>query len=284
VVQRADVDGFYGSFAEADFGTFVAARDKSLAEVLFDESLRRRMRPKFVLGGREVAHYPFHGHKGASHSRVVIESPDGAPVFDLVLAEHPERVLADGAAGAGIVIERDGRLSAVVSLIKAAYLTMFRVLGYRWALSGGGVDVGYGVLGRFFRDCRELDVASVREAATSFFAAYRHMVRPVERMMGGDPMRGSVEDQRFAVCCGIGGRPFAYVVFVRIDEMLHAVLMPSAEDADMAAEFWRFLNDDRRERLSASEAWFDADNEVWHQSANTIEFHWSIQGDTFTFS
>ena len=70
-------------------GTFVAARDKSLAEALSDESLRRQMRPKFVLGGREVAHYPFHGHNGASHSRVVIESPDGAPIFDLVLAERP---------------------------------------------------------------------------------------------------------------------------------------------------------------------------------------------------
>lgn len=276
------MDNFFGSFAEADFGTLIEARERSFSEVVSDESLYWRMRPKFVLGGREVKHYPVKGHKDPSHSRVVLESPDGATMLDLVLAERPEAIMADGSTGAGILVERDGRLAAVVSLIKAAYLTMFRVLGYRWALSGGGVVVGHGILGQFYRECLGRDRAKVRVEAKSFFTPYRHMVRPVERQVGGEPMRGSIEDSRFGVCCGIGGRPFAYVVFVRIDQKLHAVLMPSAEDSEMAAEYWRFLSDDQRERLSASEAWFDSEKQVWHQSAHTIEFHWPKQGDTFS--
>ena len=81
-------------------------------------------------------------------TRVIVETPSGKEV-KLILKMHPADLQAAASKKWRIAIERDYRLPALVSMIKAAYLTLFSMLGYRYALSAAGLEVGHSILGRF---------------------------------------------------------------------------------------------------------------------------------------
>src|SRR4051794_29792952 len=59
VVQRADVDNFYGRVAEADFATLPDLRRRGLQGVISDRSLRRRVQPRIVVNGQECGYYAY---------------------------------------------------------------------------------------------------------------------------------------------------------------------------------------------------------------------------------
>src|SRR5262249_10767782 len=70
VVQREDVDNFYGALAEAEFTTLVQARSMDPRDVLCDPILRKRMKPKLMVGGEVWPHYPDRGpgERSGDHS------------------------------------------------------------------------------------------------------------------------------------------------------------------------------------------------------------------------
>ena len=203
----------------------------------------------------------------------MLENEDTGSVHHLVLAKDPGQVVAAQGGQWGLVVEHDCRASAVVTLIKSAYLTLFFTHGYRWVLSRAGLSVGRSILGRFYEENRGRSPSDVRAAAAEFFHPYRHMVRPILDGCGAAELRGTVEDHRGGVCFGSSGRPFAIIVCVRIGEERHAVLMPAWSHPDSAVAYRDFLEGDR-ETLRVNNALYEPDKDQWLVHPETMEAHW----------
>ena len=261
VVQRADVDSFFGSKFEADF-VLLAERGKyDPVDVLTDPNLRRKLRPRVTVDGKTVLHYTPHGDVPAIHSRLAVERPDGTPV-PLVLKMEPSDTLSALDGKWEILIEKDVRLPALVSLLKAAHLTLFALLGYSYGLSAAGRFVGWDILGTFVARNLTLDRAALTQNAYEHFAEFANLVRPM--VIPPDYIQGTISDNQLFLCTSSQG-PWAFMVFVRAGKDIHAVLVPVMESAEGAARFARFL--------SAPSARFEV------RRAKFSDDHWDVAKD-----
>jgi hypothetical protein len=143
VVQREDVDGWFGRVFEPDFVTLLEARAADRKDAVFNERLSKQMKPRIVVDGKDC---PYYIHRGTAvppdHTGIQLEHTDGEAI-KLVLKKPPDEFSAERTRRWQIVVERDCRITALVSLIKAGYLTLFRMLGYSYALSAAGMEVGH---------------------------------------------------------------------------------------------------------------------------------------------
>jgi hypothetical protein len=228
--------------------------------------------------GKECDHYPDKGHHAPDQTRMILETPSGKEV-KLILKMQPADLQAAASKKWGIAIEGDYRLQAVVSMIKAAYLTLFSMLGYRYALSAAGLEVGYYLLGRFYLENCEKEPDEVRQEAVRYFSPYVHMLRPMHGAEENLP-QGTIEDNRLAVCYSMTDKPFAAVICVRTDTARHAVLMPLFEDTESAVLYWEFLRGDS-ENLFVHDCQLDGENQRWLQRPEKVPLTWPKKSDTF---
>src|SRR5438105_4415316 len=87
VIQRQDVDGFYGRVFERDFQDAVSLFGKSPADVFFDAELRNKVQIDLFLDGEKVEWYEFRGHKAPDHFVFVLTR--GEQELPLVLKVDP---------------------------------------------------------------------------------------------------------------------------------------------------------------------------------------------------
>jgi hypothetical protein len=272
VVQRKDVDGFYGRIFETDVVAMIQSRERTFTDALFDKDLRRKLNPQITADGEEVPiYYPGRRDRVPPYySPLTVEGDRGTIHMGVRLT--PDEMAELSLRNLQIEMKLDCRTAGVVSMIKAAHLTMFRLLRYGYALSGAGIDVGRFTLGQFYLENQGRRDREVRAAAPDFFRRYVNAVRPVQ-YAGQTPPRGTVEDRRLGVCFGSSGRPFAFIVFVRTADWLHAVLLPEVRHPDSAAAYWHFLRSDRT-TIQASSALFDADKQVFRVVEEPEELAW----------
>jgi len=188
----------------------------------------------------------------------------------LGLKLHPDETLAAAEQNWEVRIEKDLRLGACVSLLKAGHLTLFEMLGYRYALSAGGHFMGFDVLGEFFLKCRTCDRAEMIENAVKHFEEFAHMVRPIER--GGEQLEGTAQDGLLYICTRGTELRWAFLIFVKTGPTAHAVLVPVFEDPIAIDVFLKFLRN-RDEEIEAALAKFDG--KQWFVSKDLKRFHWS---------
>jgi len=136
-----------------------------------------------------------------------------------------------------IVVEKDARLAALVSLLKAAHLTLFEMLGYEYALSAGGHFLGKTILGDFYLQNRDLAKAEVLRNAKDHFDEFKNMLRPIVVPSATDQETLS---SGLVFICEAAVR-WAFMVFIRTADRLHAVLVPILDEPRAAAQFVRFL-------------------------------------------
>lgn len=146
---------------------------------------------------------------------------------------------------------------AIASLIKAAHLTMFRLLGYSYALSLAGRFVGRDILGEFFVRHRDDPPAIASEQLESHFKEFRNMVRPcvfpVQRNL-----TGTVDDCVVTCLEGSSGRPFAIGVYVRTNEDCSIVILPGLVkgfEADGMVTFLDFIKSPP-DTVTCRDGWF----------------------------
>jgi len=166
-------------------------------------------------------------------------------------------------------VSKDFRVPALVSLIKAGYLTLFSVLGYRYALSVDGLLVGGHVLGQFFRSNVGKPKEVVLDDARGFFGPYAHMVRPVLKTKL--QFAGTVADGNMFLCRSFSGEPWAVVVFIRTSQQLHAVLLPLTESEAAYRAFVSFLHNDET-TLRANFLKFERDH--WTTNPKPVTLEW----------
>jgi len=234
-IQRKDVDSFYGSFFEADFISIQDAGRLNPVDVLTDRRLSGRLRPSIIVEDEKVAHYVPEGPVPDHHSIVAVETQEGTVPLVLKMERHEllDRVSQRWEIG----IEKDLRLASLVSVLKAAHLTLFYLLGYNYGLSAGGWFVGRTILGDFFDAHDGEERAAIIEAGEAHFPDFVNMARPL--LAGADELQGTVSDGRLYLCGA--GPPWAMLVIVRTAQIRHAVLVPILDDAERAAHFIGFL-------------------------------------------
>jgi hypothetical protein len=279
-VQRRDVDSFFGwAFEEEFLGIQYLSGRLSPENVLVDRSLSRRLRPKIALQGEEVQHYARQTKHAvpASFSRLDLETSGGTASFVLKIAPEELIPFTGSPGGLEIVLERDLRLAALVSLLKAAHLTLFDLLGYRYVLSSGGWLLGKSILGVFVSSAQADDDRNwVHARARGHFADFVHLVRPVLRD-AADPRlgRSTLEDGIVWICGNEPHVPWALMVFVRTEGQRHAVLCPCFERHVEVNRFLSFLSDGER-TISCWPAKLESG--AWHVDPRRLNVEWPRQG------
>ena len=236
-VQRKDVDGFFGSHFEADF-EIIQEKDRHKAdEVLADRTLAQKLKPRMYVDGQRVEYYRANSTVPEAHTLVNFFNISES--IQIALKRSPEEMELAHHQKWELRIERDLSLSSLVSLLKAAHLTMFHLLGYRHPLSMGGHFVGKTILGDFYQKAREMSRNEVAEFAISHFTQFANMVRPA--LNNPRNLEGTLSD-RYLYVWMYEDKPWALLVFVRTGDLLNSVALPVMQGAEDSARFIRFLN------------------------------------------
>jgi hypothetical protein len=273
-VQRADVDSFYGSRFEADFIDIETFKDASPLDILTDKKRSKRFSSKVLVEDEPVEHF-FGGAKiPEQFTRIKFEGKEVSIPFGLKM--RPTDVIAAEGKNWEIEISRDVRIPMMVSVIKAAHLTLFNMLRYQYALSSAGHFVGYDILGKFFSQNKDKPKSEVLENARPFFREFVHMVRPL--ISCGFDSQGTVIDKTFYLCMGSSGSPWAMIVFVKTAHVIHGVLMPVFEKAEQAATYLGFLNNGN-ECVQVAVCRFEEDR--WEISKETKPLVWPKSGTLY---
>ncbi len=266
-VQREDVDNFFGSRFESEFVLLQERGKHTLEEILADKTLSKKLKPKIVVGEQEVPYYRPTGPVPEHHTELFLEV-EGRPKIPFALKLSQNEALATLEQGWGIKFDPDVRLAALVSLLKAAHLTMFALLGYVYALSAGGYFLGSNILGKFFLANRGKRKPAVLDYAKEYFSEFQNLVRPFAVAPPG--LDGTISDGMLYLCTD-GSKPWGFIVLVRTGADMHGVLIPMIEDDTSAARYFSFLHAPPRE-FQAKLTKFAGDH--WEISPNYQTVNW----------
>jgi len=257
-VQRMDVDNFYGTYFEADFEMLQYGKNREIGEIFMDKKLHKKFRPKILVDEKQVDFFVPQGKIPEQFTAVEVEKDGRTITVGLKMAKDTVLSLAEGKWQ--IDISKDLRVASLVSIIKAAYLTLFEILGYSYTFSAGGQFVGHQILGKFFLANHGQMKSVVQESAFSFFREFASMVRPL--LSSGFDFQGSITDKMFLVCWSSSGFAWAIIVFIRTGLLLHAVMLPVSDRADMVPTYFDFLRS-QNESISVTLCSYEQGQRHW---------------------
>ncbi|MCH8172570.1 MAG: hypothetical protein IIA70_04590, partial [Proteobacteria bacterium] len=137
IPQRADVDSFFGSTVEADLISAVQDRNKNPVNLWINPQLRRKHRPWLEMDGKVLRHYFPEEDAGRIKGQTLVrlENEDGVGICNLAVKTSQEAIIGADGRKLELIIERDYRPAVIASVLKAAHLTMFRMLLRSYAMS-----------------------------------------------------------------------------------------------------------------------------------------------------
>jgi hypothetical protein len=273
-VQRADVDSFYGSRFEADFIDIQTFKDATPIDVLTNPKLSKRFSSKILLEDEPVE--SFFTNRGVPQHFTPIKLEGRELSIPLGLKMHPTEVLAAEGKNWEIEISRDVRIPMMASVIKAAHLTLFSMLGYNYALSAAGHFVGHDILGKFFLENQNRSKPEVLENARPFFREFANMVRPL--ISNGFDSQGTIVDKTLYMCMGSSGAAWGMMVFVKTAHLIHSVLIPVLENVEQAATYHGFLHNNN-ETIQVTVCRFKGDK--WEINKDTMPLTWPKSGTLY---
>lgn len=270
-VQRKDVDGFFGSVFESDFAD-LRYHGRRASDVLADRPAAKRLKPRILASdGREIPYYYATGNVPSIHSRLIVGEP-GAETT-IALKAPPDDLEPLTSAPWKIVMGKDLRIPSLVSALKAAHLTLFHLLGYRYVFSTGGHFLGHEVLGKFVRANLHHRRRTALANANAHFREFAHMLRVSLNVP--DTFRGTAEEGAVFIC-ERGSIRWGMVVLIRTTPgPIHFVLVPLMEQPVAVDIFLRFLRG-QDERVTLRLAWFRGDR--WEAAKDTIDAEWPKTG------
>lgn len=272
IVQRKDVDSFYGSRFESEFVAIeYHTENLSPDKVFADKKLSKKFRPRILLDDEPVEYFVAQGNIPDHFTRIEFDS-NGQSV-QLGLKMPPEDVSAAIDQNWELEVSKDVRIPALVSLIKSGHLTLFEMLGYRYALSAGGYFVGRQILGEFFHNNYNESRSTTLENASQFFREFVSMVRPVEAH--SLDLQGTITDKQMLICKGSGGFPWALIVFIKTSQKLHSVMIPVLDQPDAATTFMSFLQNEN-EFIDVVPCRFRQDH--WEVNKESVRLIWPKRG------
>lgn len=250
VPQRKDIDSFYGTHFEAAFtGVMLGATTGILP--FFERT--NSGRPPVILS--ETGHLSYHlttkegrinGKRsfGPEHTPATLVSADGSNRVPIAI--HTDKCNSDYLKQCSEITFRhstDARLETFVSIFKAAYLTMFHLLGYHYVLGEAGTCIGPNLLGASFQNYRNLDRQAIHRCAYTHFDAYGPCVTRMD--LPESYTNGcSVDSKRFDVVYtstdNINFTPVAYLVYIKANATSFGVLLPCGGIPESVDKFIHF--------------------------------------------
>lgn len=233
ILQRKDVDGFYGSLFENKFIAAQRADGLKAHEILGDKNLRREIPIAFEVDGKKVKHYKLNKHKAKNHCGVKLDVGNNH-FLDVALAIDPEEL--ESAQSVTVTAERDCSPDYTATMLKAAHLTLFRILGYKYVFGTAGAEVAR-ILRTFYLENCDKPRSEQEQDGKSYFEQYMGMALPLSNFDRAQ-IKGSVEDNKFVICVGSSGHPYSLGVFLRTGDSLNIVFVPpeNAEHMDTYCE------------------------------------------------
>jgi hypothetical protein len=224
VPQRKDVDNFYGSVVEADLATIVEDRGEDPWVLLLDPKRSKRHKFRMEVGGEAVQHYIARSDhdRAPGHTFVQIRDENNRSLCNIGIKVSPDD-LPDSEYRLEVIVERDFRPSVIASMLKAAHLTMFRLLGYDHVDSPGGRYIS-DILKNFF-ESHDGSHSVTEEEVELYFRRYESMVTPL--WIGDNDLRGTAEDNLLISCWGMSAGPFAIGVVVKVKQEYFCVFLPT---------------------------------------------------------
>jgi len=267
-VQRKDVDNFYGANFEADFVAmkYVDPQNHIAWDAIANKERRKLFKPSIQIDGEPVEYYDKSDKVPEQFTSIRFE--DDITTTDLVLKMPTDEALNKSQRNWEVVVQSDLRIPALVTLLKAAHLTLFELIGYRYALSPAGRFVGHDILGSFYLQNMNASKNTVIQNAEHFFQEFAHMVLPVKPMPNN--MRGTITD-KMCLVCGRNTSLWATIIIVKTGESLNAVLLPAMDQPDSVARFLAFLKD-KNERIEYR--LYRYENDRWLIESDFIECVW----------
>jgi len=273
-VQRIDVDNFFGSNFEADFLGIRYREGLNPGKVLVSHELAREYRPRILKNGEPIDYFRLSGSVPSEFTPVLFQAYGKSVPLGLKI--EPKAFRAGNPAKWEVIVAKDMRLPAFVSLLKAAHLTLFDMLGYRYVLSAAGHFLGHTILGSFFIENANRVRSEVISSATAHFKQFVHMMRPI--MSSSPDVKGTVVDRTLLICRSERTSPWAVIVFIRTSQALHAVMVPAFGEIGTVSQFLRFL-EDGEETIGTSRCYFDGDE--WLMSPEIRDLRWPKTGILF---
>jgi len=270
-VQRRDVDNFFGSHFESDFVDIAKFKKISLTEILADPFLAKRFNAKILLDGNPVEHFYPTGRVPNQFSRIQVGDMD--PTTPLGLKIHRSELRDAANQKWEIEVSRDVTVQMLVSTMKAAHLSLFKMLGYRYVFTTSGYFVGRTILGEFFLQNAKVRKRDIETKAINFFASNVHMVRPVISTTFG--AEGTITDRKMFMCMGGSGVAWAFIVLVKTGEQMHGVMIPTFQTVDQIDTFMGFT---RNANTSIQVASCSFEGDKWEISEGTMPMIWPKDG------
>jgi hypothetical protein len=270
-VQRRDVDNYFGSQFESDFVDIAKFKKVSLVEILANSALAKRFNAKVLLNGNEVEHFYPTAQVPSQFSRVQVGDQDPSKPFGLKM--HRSEVLNAANQKWEIEASRDLTVQMLASTPKAAHLSLFKMLGYRYVFTTSAHFVGRTLLGEFFLRHANVRKRDIESKAIEFFAPNVHMVRPIISTTFG--AEGTITDRKMFMCMGGSGVPWAFIVLVRTGEQMHGVMLPTFQTVDQVDTFIGFS---RNSNQSIQVATCSFEGDKWQISQGTMSMTWPKDG------
>ncbi|MCP4601336.1 MAG: hypothetical protein GY847_12565 [Proteobacteria bacterium] len=270
-VQREDVDNFFGSRFESEITKVRHRGALGIRDVIGDRRLRQNLRPRVYAGNREIEFFIPQGEV-PDHFTVLESSDEGLPPV-IGIKVPPSEVEAAIDADWCIEVSLDLRVGFLVSLLKAAHLTEFYLLGYRYALSPAGHLIGAQMLGRVFEVARRMSRSEALGAAKVELADCINMVRPMIR--NELDLRGTILDRQVMVAWSSSGFPWAIIIIVPVGDDFHGVMLPVGDHVSGITTWHSFMKNEN-DWIAVKLARFDreADQGMWKFSKKTWRIHW----------
>ena len=216
VLQRQDVDSFFGSFVEADFGHGVNTRGLSFEDTIkYMLNKHPSSRLKWLIRGDD-----------GSESQVKLRRIDNE-----ALAIYGDAKIAEGTQELGLSF--DLRYPTLLSCLHSVHLGQFQKLGYSYANSNAGryiarllADVFYAFGGKRRTDCAD-------EELERLCFTHRNMVRPVLGHLSQVDQR--LLDQPFEWFIAAWDRDvlFATIHFLRAGDQWNAIMVYNLEPSTL---------------------------------------------------
>ena len=275
VIQRGEVDRFYGGFFEGDFELLQYMQGATQLDYFRNPKLFGAVRPKISNGGSEIKYFLSDGKPPPAGFQIVEFEIGGQAVWLNVRATHEQMVTGDW----DIETKKDLRIPAFVSLLKAAHLSMFSLFGYRYALRNAGRFLGENILGRFYREnCGVRTKNEAQKRAFQFFRPFEHMIRPIQHgtsMMGGTLIDGIVH-----LCGKEMEKPWGIILFIKTGDLQHAALIPHEENAEAMNIYLDFLRNDH-DLLQVRRGVYQPDADRWLFESRPVEEYWPKVGNIY---
>lgn len=253
---------------ESEFTTIQHAGKWTPEQAITNIDLRKKLKPRIVAGDREVEFYVAKNPLPNNVTPLYMDD-DRSTIIGLKMSQA-EAMAIDNGANWSVEINRDLRIPALVSLTKAAYLTLFSMFGYRYALTTAAHFIGRSTLGAFFLSHRNSPRSEVLQAAGTYFRRFSHLVRPVQ---GASACQGTLSDILVSACWSDSGVLWGTIVYVKTGDLINAVLLPASDHLEALALYLDFLRNDCT-RLTTSLARWTPERQEWSLSPSRAEMNW----------